>query len=1144
MKKLFCVILCAVLLTGILPLDALAATEYDLVIAGITVTSLNKNDILGNGALSFDPGTNTLTVRGDCNCSSAKKSVIKNSIPGLTLYVEKDSTLISDSDDDSPCIFLYGSLKITGPGLLKLVSKDSNGIRCNYRDGKALTLENATVEIESDGFGIMWCSSVNIYDSYLHVNNGIYQCNSINKNDCTITEPVGGRIGAPGTVYKDYDNMDIATNVTIEKAYGFLVGGKYATKRNKNDILNNGVFSYDPESNVLTVKGNYSCSSSVIENQNQGLTVFVAKNSVLKCTSYYPVIDADESLTITGPGKLTLKGYKGITVTSVSNHTGTVTIENAVVEINGSRHGIKSAYGLGVAYLVVRNSYLRCTSDESSKTTGAIAYINITLDGATIVKPSDAGNINMYGGMISGIMKDGVYADEVEINTFYDLYVSGSQVTALSAPHIVDGKIRYDAGINVLYVNGTYSAAGTYPTIENRIPNLTIYALDTATLSSSSTALLVKADTMITGPGLLSLSGSTCGIFVRDGARLTVVNAGMMVGGGDGIMGISPSDGASLTVNSSHMIITSTDNAAVFNLASITLNGSVITSPSGAYISGGDILQSNGAYAKTVTISTPVTTVKTVDIAISEPAVGNTVAYNSVTIGAEGYGIEYGFNNSTWSMGVIWKENGETLYANEAHTFVSGNKYTVTVSVVITDTERYRFAPAGEMKAYINGKEATVIKYSSTNYGISYTFDFTPPTVVTDIYITVPEPEAGDLIYYHAATDDGGYRVQTEYNNGILWESGVAWYCDGSPLCPQDDEYFIADHDYRVEISIVLTDEDRYEFGNGMDMYILVNGKYADYRKVSDTNIIVHYYFFLEAEPIDEIQIFDYNPPAVGKKAGESDTSKVYDARFDISETDWYCDTDHRYMSDSDVFEAGKLYSHRWELKANEGYAFDENNVSVTINDETGLVDEKYVGFGDSETEYIVWTKSVEPVNIISEVRLLGFRDPEAGQTVNGNLASLAVPGDAPYELGICEWLNDYNQIMSGVDVFAEGELYLLCVVLIPKAGYIFDPENLSLRDGSGTEIAGSYCVVSYNTDVWIEREAQAASDIKYGDVNGDGKINGQDLVRLRKHLNGENVFIGPGANVNGDAEGKVNGQDLIRLRKYLNGENVVLGPN
>ena len=60
------------------------------------------------------------------------------------------------------------------------------------------------------------------------------------------------------------------------------------------------------------------------------------------------------------------------------------------------------------------------------------------------------------------------------------------------------------------------------------------------------------------------------------------------------------------------------------------------------------------------------------------------------------------------------------------------------------------------------------------------------------------------------------------------------------------------------------------------------------------------------------------------------------------------------------------------------------------------------------------------------------------------------------------------------------------------------------------------------------------------GDVTGDGKVNGIDLIRLRKYLAGDDVEINfTNADVNGD--GKISGLDLIRLRKYLAGDDVTL---
>ena len=79
--------------------------------------------------------------------------------------------------------------------------------------------------------------------------------------------------------------------------------------------------------------------------------------------------------------------------------------------------------------------------------------------------------------------------------------------------------------------------------------------------------------------------------------------------------------------------------------------------------------------------------------------------------------------------------------------------------------------------------------------------------------------------------------------------------------------------------------------------------------------------------------------------------------------------------------------------------------------------------------------------------------------------------------------------------------------------------------------------------------------DFTYGDANGDGVINGQDVVRLKKYLANydyetetSTIEISAGADANGD--GVINGQDVVRLKKYLanydyetDTSTIVLGP-
>lgn len=58
--------------------------------------------------------------------------------------------------------------------------------------------------------------------------------------------------------------------------------------------------------------------------------------------------------------------------------------------------------------------------------------------------------------------------------------------------------------------------------------------------------------------------------------------------------------------------------------------------------------------------------------------------------------------------------------------------------------------------------------------------------------------------------------------------------------------------------------------------------------------------------------------------------------------------------------------------------------------------------------------------------------------------------------------------------------------------------------------------------------------------LNGDGKVDIDDLTRLRRYIAESSTVIFPGADVNGD--GTVDIDDLTRLRRYIAEEAVVLG--
>ena len=59
-----------------------------------------------------------------------------------------------------------------------------------------------------------------------------------------------------------------------------------------------------------------------------------------------------------------------------------------------------------------------------------------------------------------------------------------------------------------------------------------------------------------------------------------------------------------------------------------------------------------------------------------------------------------------------------------------------------------------------------------------------------------------------------------------------------------------------------------------------------------------------------------------------------------------------------------------------------------------------------------------------------------------------------------------------------------------------------------------------------------AQSDPCMGDANGDGEVNGKDIMLLRKYFAETEVTLSYGADADGD--GDVDGDDLALLRRYM----------
>ncbi len=129
-----------------------APTTYALTIAGTQVTSANCNNLSVipgvTGTVNYNPDTKVLTLQNaKMELDKTEEHAIYSEITGLIIKVVGTNEL----DTKNATISFRNPLTITGGGLLKL---DSDMDCAIYANGTDLTIDNCTVDAESDVYGI------------------------------------------------------------------------------------------------------------------------------------------------------------------------------------------------------------------------------------------------------------------------------------------------------------------------------------------------------------------------------------------------------------------------------------------------------------------------------------------------------------------------------------------------------------------------------------------------------------------------------------------------------------------------------------------------------------------------------------------------------------------------------------------------------------------------------------------------------------------------------------------------------------------------------------------------------------------------------------------------------------------------------
>ncbi len=564
-----------------------------------------------------------------------------------------------------------------------------------------------------------------------------------------------------------------------------------------------------------------------------------------------------------------------------------------------------------------------------------------------------------------------------------------------------------------------------------------------------------------------------------------------------------------------------------------------------SYISG------DTAYIFTKQVTPYAGLIREISITLPEPEIGQTpadLAAPTVSGTARSTVASY-----AWMREITYEER-EQLQSD--HRFRAGKKY--SCNIVLEPADGYAYSTG--VTVTINGSadlvDTNISKELSNGqyvvWSASKMLEGDEEGLITEVNVSEFKiPKAGHTVLQSLI----GIQLSASPKYSI---TAMSWV-DGTTPMAADDVFEEGKAYYLV---CRLTPADGYYFDSTRLPTVLLNGsgQYVDspYTRVNSDGELFFYSieFIAEAgadEVITEVNLLGFTVPTIGETAGENISRLNIPAGASYTVKASWIASYTTPMGSNDTFEEGVKYYLAVAFSPKPGYCFDENDLpDVYFDGSAEYVDASFTQLHDGVLRAASIDIILSAPQLITEISVNGFAVPKIGQTAGELIAQLSVPEDAQYTISSSTWFcfsDGTTSVMTSDETFAEGGKYYLSVYVTAKDGYYFESDNLATPYFNGSE---DYVDADYTRFVSeskmqffsIDLYPEATPEIKYGDVNDDGKLNGQDLIRLRKYLNGENVDIGPGANVNGDAGGVINGQDLIRLRKYLNGENVVLGPS
>ena len=390
---------------------------YRMEIAGVPVTDANKGDILGNGIFEYLPESKTLLVHGDFETNEDVISLTNTgnsryNIYPLTIDVQKNSTLTGNKHGG---IHLSnGETTITGGGSLSIKAPTATGI--GLLEDATLNISGADIDIDAE-YGITGNAefvggteeSLILIDSDIHIkvpdgNPAISQMRGqgiVNHGYSFSGMNLGVQTEKWGSEWTEYFGKidgSYASEITLTRQdcqiekYDLYIDGVQVNQYNADDILGNGVFSYDREKQELWIEGGFKSKSrdnDLIKSKlEHSLSIYATRNVKLENDNQTYTLNSYNN----GPVYITeYTTNNGITMCTLSIG-GELTIEDTTLNVLGDSFG----YGIdgnSNYNCIIKNANVNVYDNSTDDTSHAAisSFKDLILEnGSYIASPTDA----------------------------------------------------------------------------------------------------------------------------------------------------------------------------------------------------------------------------------------------------------------------------------------------------------------------------------------------------------------------------------------------------------------------------------------------------------------------------------------------------------------------------------------------------------------------------------------------------------------------------------------------------------------------------------------------------------------------------------------------------------------------------------